>query len=178
MKVPSFDEFFQGASLVVLAVTVYVSYRQARAAEKMARLSLEQTNLSRTQHHASFRPVVEATGLYGPNRVEFKFKNVGISPALRVICICRSGYRQQLGSLAPGQAVNFEFENSFSRSPEFLGPPEQRDKWNAGSQVELLRLEYESITGAKAWTSLDFPLGRQGDVGLETRYGMTLPSLN
>jgi hypothetical protein len=99
-ETPNFDEFFQCASLLVLAATVYVSYRQAKAADKMARLSLQQTELTRAQLHASFTPIVEVTGgEYGANCAMLTLQNVGNSPALTLTAICRNAHRDTLGTL-------------------------------------------------------------------------------
>jgi len=193
VTLPTFEAIFQGVSLLVLAVTVYVSLRQlkdatrqakssedqAKASVKMAQLSLEQTELMRTQVHASFRPVVRVTtGDYASNAVILTLKNVGTGPALGVVGIYRSKARQDVGDLSPGQMIEFRFEHGLHVVPPSVGPPRPEYQSVGGpSQTVPLRLEYQSVSGASCWTTVDFKLGGEGPVEAENESGMDLPSL-
>ena len=189
-----FEEIFQGASLLVLAVTVFVSFRQlkaateqarasneqAKASEKMARLSLEQTELMRAQIHASFRPVITVEeSAYGPNSANLILKNIGAGPAIGVVGIYRSGARQSVGSVAVEQTVPFRFDNYLNVIQRPVGPIDPMAQATIDTKpTTALRLEYESITGAKCWTAIDFPLGHEGSFVPETEHGIAMPSLD
>ncbi|MDE3202268.1 MAG: hypothetical protein KGN79_15255 [Acidobacteriota bacterium] len=169
----------QVLTLVALVVTVYVSYRQAKAAERATILSLKQVELMRTQLNSTFRPVVEVTGgEYGVNSASLTLQNVGNSPALMLTAICRSGYRERLGTLGPDKQRKFKFEGSFNLPQQAIGPPEYQDKLKLEAQPVPLRLEYTSVSGARCWTNINFPLGRQGVVDAEIEHGMDFPLLN
>ena len=159
----------QAITLPVLAASVYVSYRQAKAAERTVRLSTEQL-------HGAYHPVVDATGIYGPNLVNFNFRNVGNSPALLLTASYRSGSVFKLEALAPGETMNFLFLNSLNQIPEPVGSPKDWQEWKSTRQnAPPLRLEYKSVTGASCWTNLRFSLGGVGTVDLEKEYEMSLP---
>jgi len=169
------DTSIQAGSLLVLAATVYVSYRQARASERTAKLSMEQTELTRAQLHATFRPIVEVTGEDKTTHVMLTLKNIGTSPALALTAICRSGSRDNLGNLPPGNERLYRFDNSFNVAPPPAGPPEVREQFAPKIQSVPLRLEYKSVTGASYWTAAEFSLGHEGPLDLETEYGMDFP---
>ena len=192
MNWPMIGAVIQGVTLLVLAATVYVAYRQlktataqarasdaqAKSSEQMARLSLQQTELMCAQLHAAFRPVVEVVGgEYGVNNAMLTLQNVGNSPALTLTAICRSGYRERLGALGPDQQRRFKFEGSFNLPQQVIGPPEYREKFKPEIQPVPLRLEYTSVSGAMCWTNINFPLGRQGVVDPEIEHGMDLPAI-
>ncbi|MDE3062153.1 MAG: hypothetical protein KGJ51_03745, partial [Acidobacteriota bacterium] len=105
-------------------------------------------------------------------------QNVGNSPALMLTAICRSGYRERLGTLGPDKQRKFKFEGSFNLPQQAIGPPEYQDKLKLEAQPVPLRLEYTSVSGARCWTNINFPLGRQGVVDAEIEHGMDFPLLN
>ena len=180
MNAPSFDSIIQGASLLALAAAVFYSARQARSAEKLAKVSLEQTELMRAQLHAAFRPVVEVTGgEYGINCAMLTLRNVGTSPALALSAVCRNGWREKIGSLAPEGIKEFRFDNSYNMAPPPpVGPPEYRAKFKVEIQPVPLRLEYRSVSGAQCWTTVDFSLGHEGTFQPECDSGWDEPSLS
>jgi hypothetical protein len=156
------------------------SVEQAKASVRMAQLSLEQTELMRMQVHASFRPIVTVTGgAYGPNIATLTLKNVGTGPAIAIFGVYRGGISQIVGNLAAEQTVNFRFDNSLNLVPQPVGPPEPgHHSVNERNQSVPLRLEYQSVSGAKCWTTVDFHLGGEGAVEPEEiKHGINLPSL-
>lgn len=159
----------QVITLLVLAASVYVSYRQAKAAERTVQLSTEQL-------HGAYRPVIDATGTYGANFITFTFRNVGNTPALLLTASYRSGSVFKLEALASEETRDFQFQYSLNQIPEPVGPPEDWQEWKIERQkAPPLRLDYKSVTGATCWTNLRFSLGGEGAVDLETEYGMAMP---
>ncbi len=150
---------------------------QANSSEQMARLSLQQTELIRTQLHASFRPVVEVIGSEkGTQSATLTLKNVGTSPALSLMAVCRSGWQQNLGSLAPESMRVFCFNYSFNLSPPPpLFSPVSQGQLKPDVQQVPLRLEYASASGAKCWTNVRFKVGGDGPLEPEFEHGMDLP---
>ncbi len=102
-------------------------------------------------------------------------QNVGNSPALTLIVICRSGYRLNLGTLAVDNRKNFRFDYKFNVAPQPVGPPENREQFKVEIQPVPLRLEYTSVSGANCWTNVDFPLRGLGEVESEHKHGTDLP---
>ncbi len=172
MTIASIDSVIQGATLLVLAATVLYAARQAKASESMARFSLQQTELMRAQMHAAFRPFVIVTGgEYGAGCASLTLKNVGLGPALMLSGLYRGGYRQSVGSLEPGKTETFFFDSGHNIGPPPLSPSHEAPK---PTQAVALSLEYQSVTGARCWTHVDFPLGRKGSVEPEMEHGMDL----
>lgn len=162
-------DVIQAITLPVLAASVYVSYRQAKAAESTVRLSTEQL-------HGAYRPLIDATGTYGANFITFTFRNVGNTPALLLTASFRSGSIFKLEALAPGETMNFLFQYSLNQIPEPVGPPEDWQEWKSERQkAPHLRLDYKSVTGASCWTNLRFSLGGAGTVDLEKEFDMAMP---
>lgn len=187
----SFEGIFQGASLLVLAATVFVAYRQmkeataqaraserqAKSSEQMAERSLQQSETMRAQLHATFRPVVEVTGgAYEREAIKLELTNVGTGPALALSCIYRSGHRESIGSLEAGKSTVFKFIRSANEVQPPVGPPEVRAQWKGPTQEMPLRLEYQSVTGAKCWTNVDFELGAEGAVVAQNESGWSIPT--
>jgi len=161
----------QVLTLAALVVTAAVAVRQLKAAteqarasdaqakssEQMAKLSLQQTELMRGQLHLAYRPIIEVTGgEYGTQSATLTLQNVGNSPALGVLAICRSGYQEKLGSLAPDKTRRFRFDHSFNVPTlpiRSTGAPE------AEIQSVPLRLVYQSVSGAKCWSNIDLDIG-------------------
>jgi hypothetical protein len=181
------DEHIQTLTLVVLTFTGFAILWQAleatklgKAAVKLALLGLKQTELIQTQVHASFRPIVTIIdGTYRPDVTELNLKNVGVGPALLILAVYRSGARWSMGSLSAGQTVVFRFDNMLNHSPAPIsfGGPDVPPIIEPGRTVTL-RLEYQSVSGANCWTTINFPLGRTGGVEPEeVKYGIDLASL-
>ncbi len=182
------DIAFQVAPWVGLALTLYYSSRQlkaataqaraseiqAKASEQMARLSLEQTELIRAQIHASFQPTIDAVGEYGKNCALFTLKNIGNGPALNLFAQYIGGVRVPLGNLERAASIPFQFDNYLNQQqrrigngkPEIVLPPVQNVP---------LRLEFHSVTGASCWTNIQFKLGCEGPLKPEIEHGMDLP---
>ena len=192
MTMPSFESFIQTATLLVLAITVFISYRQfkaateqaksseaqAKASESMARFSLQQTGLMQAQIHASFRPVITVTGgAYSNNAATLTLENLGTGPALALVAIYRSGVRKSLGSLAPEKRIQFRFENSLNQVPRLNSALESEPELSATARAIPLRLECQSVSGAKCWTTVRFKLGGEGPVDPEIEGGIEFPSL-
>lgn len=162
-------DVIQAITLLVLAASVYVSYRQTKAAESTVRLSTEQL-------HGAYRPVIDAMGIYGANLITFTFRNVGNTPALLLTASYRSGSIFKLEALAPGETMNFLFQYSLNQIPEPVGSPEDWQGWkNTRQKAPPLRLDYKSVTGASCWTNLKFSLGGAGTVDLEMEYDLAMP---
>ncbi len=180
------EAHIQTVTLLVLAFTAVAVFwqaieggKQAKASMRLAQLSLEQTELMRTQVHASFRPFVTVLDAgYIPNAAMLKLKNVGTGPALSVVGIYRSQARQEVGDLSPGQMIDFRFENSLNIVPRPVFPlgPGNQSVITAERTVPL-RFEYQSASGADCWTTVDFPLGHEGAFAPDIEHGMDLPSL-
>jgi len=182
-----FLAILQAASFLVLAVTVYVSFRQLKAATQQARasaeqpkssaemaeLSLKQTEIMRTQFHASFKPVVEATGgKWGTQSVTFTLVNEGIGPALSVVAKTRDGFRQELGNIPTDKSKSFLFEYQRNLPPQHIGPPLSPNEPTLQIQSVPLRLEYRSVSGAKCWTNIDFKAGADHPADPKHEHGM------
>jgi hypothetical protein len=169
----SFETFFQSASLLALAAAVLVSVWQAREATKMAKLSLEQTELTRAQLDAAFRPVIEVVGgEHGTQSAMLTVKNVGTSPALSLCAVFRNGWRENLGTLAPDAARRFRFDYSFNMPPPPpVGPPTRPSQMKKEFQQAPLRLEYISVSGAMWWTNVDFRLGAEPPIEFQHDHG-------
>jgi len=179
---------FQSAPWVGLALTLYYSSRQlkaataqaraseiqAKASEQMARLSLQQTELTRAQIHASFQPTIDASGEYGMNCALFTIKNIGNGPALNLTAQYIGGVRMPLGNLERAASIRFQFDNYLNQTQRMLGTG-RPDIVLPPVQSTPLRLEYLSITGAKCWTNVQFALGGQGPLNPEMEHGMDLP---
>ena len=189
----SLEMHIQTVTLIVLFITAIIaiwqgwaatkqakaSEEQAKASVSMAKLSLEQTELMRTQIHASFRPIVTVmNGAYGPNCATLTLKNVGTGPALAIFGAYRSGYRQPVGSLSAEQTFSFHFDNYHNLVPQLVGPigPGYQQAKPANGDVPL-RLEYQSVSGANCWTTVDFLLGHEGSVEPKIKHGIDMPSL-
>jgi hypothetical protein len=177
----------QIASLLVLAFTsgailwqAIEAGKQAKASVRMAKTSLAQTELMRTQIYESLRPVVTvAGGEYGPNIATLTLKNLGAGAALGIIGIYRSGFRQRVGGLSAEESVVFRFDNSLNQNPRLVGPPITKSGTLGAANGDVsLRLEYQSVSGANCWTMVDFKLGGEGGVEIdEIKHGMDFPSL-
>jgi hypothetical protein len=187
----SFEKFIQSATLLVLAITVFVailqlrkvtaqakaSESQSKSSEQMARLSLRQTELMRAQLHASFLPVVEVTsGEYVPNGAVLQISNLGLGPAISIKAKTRGGAFFERGSLSPGNGFEFRFENHWNAVLPPAGPERQSLVSDGPSQSAPLRFEYRSVTGASCWTNVEFPLGHTGAVEPKIEHGMDMPS--
>lgn len=192
MHAVSLQDVLQALSLLVLAATVLVSLRQLKAAtaqakasvdqakssETMAQYSLQQTQLMGNQIHQSFRPIVGVSkARYGPNCALLNLSNLGAGAALNVVGVHRSGYRLPIGTLQVGQTTEFRFNNDQNVIPCPVGPdgPERLAEMNR-SNPHPLRLEYQSVTGADCWTTVDFPLAHEGEFMPETAFGIELSS--
>jgi len=183
----NFLAILQAASFLVLAVTVYVSFRQLKAATEQARasvdqakssaqmaeLSMKQTEITRAQFHASFKPIVEATGgKWESHGVTFTFTNEGPGPALSVVAISRDGSREELGNMAPGNSRTFLFLYQHNMPVQHIGPPLAQSRSVTPSQSVPLRLEYRSVSGAKYWTNIDFKPGADYPTDPKHEHGM------
>lgn len=191
MHAVSLQDVIQALSLLVLATTVFVSLRQLKSAtaqarasadqaessEKMARYSLQQTELMRAQIHHAFRPIIGVSkGLYGINCAVLNLSNFGAGAALNVVGVHRSGYRLPIGTLQVGQMTEFQFKNDQNLIPCPVGPDGHARLAEMQKRNPYpLRLEYQSVTGANCWTTVDFPLGREGEFMPETAFGIDLP---
>lgn len=174
----SFETIIQAASLLVLAAAVLVSVWQAKEAEKMATLSLQQTELMRTQLHAAFMPVIEVIGgEHGAQSAMLTVKNLGTSPALSLCAVFRNRWRENLGTIPPESTRRFRFDYSFNSPPPPVGPPASPNQIKAEIQSVPVRLEYTSVSGAKYWTNVDFRLGAEPPITFQHEHGMDLPSL-
>ena len=168
-------------SLLVLAFTAVAILWQAIASVRMAKSSLEQTKLMRMQIHESLRPVVTvAGGKYGPNSATLTLKNLGAGAALGIVGIYRGGGTQRVASLSANESTSFPFDNSRCNISDPIGPPEVVFKARSEASARPpLRLEYESVTGAKCWTTIKFKLGGEGEVEPdEIKHGMDAPSIS
>jgi hypothetical protein len=190
----TFEVVVQAASVLGLAIALFLSTRQlkaateqaksseeqAKASVRMAQLSLKQTELMRTQVYASFQPIVIGTGgVHDLNIATLTLKNVGIGPAIAVFGVYRSGFRQSVvGSLSVEQAISFQFDNSHNLPLRPVGPlqPGCQSVGGANRTVSL-RLEYQSVSGANCWTTVDFKVGGKGAFVPENKHDIDLPSL-
>lgn len=192
MHAMSLQDVLQVLSLLVLAGTILVSIRQLKAAtaqakasadqamssEKMAQYSLRQTDLMGNQIHQSFRPIVGVSkAQYRPNCAVLDLSNFGSGAALNVEVVHRSGYRLSIGTLQVGQRIEFRFNNDQNTIPCPVGPDGPARLAEIQSRnPHTLRLEYQSVTGANCWTTIDFPLGHEGEFVPETGFGIELSS--
>lgn len=181
------EAHIQTLTLVVLAFTAIAivwqaieARTQAKASEKLAQLGLDQTKLMRIQALASFRPIITVThGTYGLNVAMLTLKNLGTGAALGIVGIYRSGFRQRVGSLSAEEATSFQFDNSLNRILRPVGPPiTEGQSVRAANGDVALRLEYQSVSGANCWTTVQFRLGGEGAFEVdEIKHGMDSPSL-
>jgi hypothetical protein len=189
----TFEVVVQAASVLGLAIALFLSTRQlkaateqaksseeqAKASVRMAQLSLKQTELMRTQVYASSRPIVTGTGgVYGHNIATLTLKNEGTGPAIAIFGVYRGGFRQRVGNLLVEQAISFQFDNSHNLPLRPVGPlqPGCQSVGGANRTVSL-RLEYQSVSGANCWTTVDFKVGGEGAFEPEIKYDIDLPSL-
>ncbi len=190
------DAHIQTLNLLVQTVTLFVlaftagailwqaigGGKQAKASERLAQLGMEQTELMRMQVHASFRPIITiASGTYGHGTATLTLKNLGTGAALGIVAHYRSGFRKSVGSLSASETVIFLFDNSLNHNPILVGPPiTESGILSAANSDVCLRLEYESVSGAGCWTTVDFKLGREAGTELhdvKLKHGMDSPSL-
>jgi hypothetical protein len=156
----------------------HASEIQAKASERMAQLSIQQTELMRLQVHSAFKPVLDATPAeFRVTSITFVLRNVGNNAALGLTAICRSGYQQEFGTVGPGDQRRFTFQNTFNLVPPVVGSQKYREEFDQTVQRAPLRLEYSSVSGAKYWMNLDFPLGRDGAVDVKIEHGEEIPKL-
>lgn len=181
------DAHSQLASLLVLTFTAFAilwqateAGKQAKASVKMAKSSLAQTELMRMQAHATFRPVVTVThGSYGQNVAMLTLKNLGTGSALGVVGLYRSGAQQRVGSLSSAEETSFRFDNTLNRPPQLVGVPmTESTLLPAASGDVTLRLEYQSVSDANCWTTINFRMVEGVRVEFdEIQHGMDSPSL-
>lgn len=154
--------FYSAQQLKRATEQAHSSGGQAKAAEQMAQRSLEQTEIMRAQLHAAFCPALNANGKYGPNCAYFTIRNIGLGPAFNVTAQYIGGVRLPLGNLEPGATAEFRFDNSLNMPQRMLGMG-KADTVLPPVQNTPLRLEFDSLTGARCWTKVVFQVGGDSD---------------
>jgi hypothetical protein len=163
----------QTLTLPVLAATVWATWKGAKAAQQSAQIAFRQFEVAREQLHASFRPALDAKGSYGPNFVDFTFRNIGAGPAFNVTAQYIGRVRIPLGNLERGENIAFRFDNHLNIQQRVLGMGKP-DTILPPAQDAPLRLEFDSATGAHCWTNVQFKVGgdSSGPVEITTEQGI------
>jgi hypothetical protein len=82
-----------------------------------------------------------------------------------------------LGDLERAASIAFQFDNNLNLPQRMLGMGMGRpDKVLPPVQNAPLRLEFDSVTGARCWTNVRFKVGGEGPVEPELEHGIDLPS--
>ena len=173
MRLNDLGIIVQSLTLPVLAATVWMARRQAKASEQTARYVLQQIDVARAQLHASFCPALDATGQYGANCAHFTLRNIGTGPAFNIEAQYIGGIRIPLGNLEPGATTEFCFDNHLNMPQKMIGMGKP-DTLLPPAQDTPLRLEFDSVTGAHCWTKVEFRVGgdSNGMVEMKTAQGM------
>ncbi len=171
------------APWVGFILTLYYSSRQLKAATDQAKSSENTARLMQAQMQATFRPVVSvASGRYDAGYTELNLKNFGTGPAMGVVAIYPNRTQENLGDMVAGQARGFRYLHAHNHYPQrIVFEPHPHTITDAAPDPDgkavTLRLEYQSVTGAKCWTKIYFTVigSFGGTVNAENESGIDMP---